>query len=56
MVGDDLHNDVQGARALGLHAAWLAPGKDRLVARDNEFFHLQSLVELPAICQRVFAR
>jgi len=56
MVGDDLHNDVQGARALGLHAAWLAPGKDRPVAKDNDFFHLQSLAELPAICQRLFAR
>jgi HAD superfamily hydrolase (TIGR01509 family) len=56
MVGDDLHNDVQGARALGLHAAWLAPGKIRPVAQDNEFIHLQSLAELPAICQRLFAR
>jgi HAD superfamily hydrolase (TIGR01509 family) len=56
MVGDDFRNDVQGARAMGLHAAWLAPGKTKPVAQDNDFFHLQSLAELPAICQSLFDR
>lgn len=56
MVGDDFQNDVQGARAIGLHAAWLAPGKVKPVDHDNDFIHLQSLAELPAICQRLFDR
>jgi len=52
MVGDDLRNDVQGAKALGLHAAWLAPGKPPVADAD---IHLQSLAELPAHCRRLFS-
>ena len=51
MVGDDLRNDVRGAKALGLHAAWLAPGKP---AEPDVDIHLQSLAELPAVCRRLF--
>lgn len=52
MVGDDLRNDVQGARELGLHAAWLAPGKP---AHADAPLHIQTLAELPALCERLFA-
>lgn len=52
MVGDDLRNDVKGAKALGLHAAWLAPGKP---PQPDVDIHLESLAELPAICKRLFA-
>lgn len=52
MVGDDLRNDVRGAKALGLHAAWLAPGK---APEPDVDIHLHSLAELPAVCRRIFA-
>lgn len=52
MVGDDVRNDVEGARELGLHAAWLAPGRK---ADARAPIHIQSLTELPALCERLFA-
>jgi HAD superfamily hydrolase (TIGR01549 family) len=52
MVGDDLRNDVQGARTLGLHAAWLAPGK---APHADAPLQIQTLAELPALCERLFA-
>jgi HAD superfamily hydrolase (TIGR01549 family) len=52
MVGDDLRNDVRGARELGLHAAWLAPGKP---PHADAPLHSQTLAELPALCERLFA-
>lgn len=52
MVGDDLKNDVKGAKALGLHTAWLAPGKPSDPDAD---IHLQTLAELPAHCRRLFS-
>jgi len=51
MVGDSLENDVLGAKALGLHAAWLAPGQPRPSQAD---ILLQSLAELPEHCRRLF--
>ena len=53
MVGDDLINDVKGAKALGLHTAWIAP-KARQVDPDVDI-HLTCLSELPAHCARIFA-
>ena len=53
MVGDDLTNDVKGAKALGLHTAWIAP---RAVSVDADVdIHLTCLSELPAHCERIFA-
>jgi HAD superfamily hydrolase (TIGR01509 family) len=52
MVGDDLRNDVKGAKALGLWTAWLAPGKP---ADPDADIHLQSLAELPGHCRRIFS-
>ncbi len=52
MVGDDLRNDVKGAKALGLHTAWLAPGKPPDPDAD---IHLSGLDELPAHCERIFS-
>ena len=54
MVGDDLRNDVKGAKALGLFTAWIAPGATT-IDRDVDI-HLKSLAELPAQCERIFAR
>jgi HAD superfamily hydrolase (TIGR01549 family) len=52
MVGDDLRNDVKGAKALGLRTAWLAPGK----APDPDAdIHMHTLAELPAFCRRIFS-
>ncbi|MBL8386083.1 MAG: HAD family hydrolase [Burkholderiales bacterium] len=53
MVGDDLVNDVRGAKALGLHTAWLAPHATALDAAVD--IHLRHLDELPAHCARLFA-
>jgi HAD superfamily hydrolase (TIGR01549 family) len=53
MVGDDLRNDVKGAKALGLHTAWIAP-KATTVDPDVDI-HLKCLSELPAHCERLFA-
>ncbi len=53
MVGDDLRNDVKGAKALGLHTAWIAP-KATNIDPDVDI-HLKSLAELPAHCERIFA-
>jgi HAD superfamily hydrolase (TIGR01549 family) len=45
MVGDDLENDIRGAKAAGLRTAWLAPGA--AVAEDPAVdLHLQRLPEL----------
>ena len=53
MVGDDLTNDVKGAKALGLHTAWIAP-QARHLDPDVDI-HLTCLSELPAHCARIFA-
>lgn len=53
MVGDDLRNDVKGAKALGLHTAWIAP-KAKVVDPDVDI-HLTCLSQLPAHCERIFA-
>jgi FMN phosphatase YigB (HAD superfamily) len=45
-VGDDLVNDVRGAKALGLHTAWLAPGRAAEPAADH---HLQRISDLLAV-------
>ena len=52
MVGDDLTNDVKGAKALGLHTAWIAPGA-KAVDPDVDI-HITGLYQLPAHCQRLF--
>jgi FMN phosphatase YigB (HAD superfamily) len=53
MVGDDLRNDVKGAKALGLHTAWIAP-KATVIDPDVDI-HLTCLSQLPAHCERIFA-
>ena len=53
MVGDDLRNDVKGAKALGLHTAWIAP--DATVIDPDVDIHLKRLSELPPHCERIFA-
>ena len=53
MVGDDLTNDVKGAKALGLHAAWIAPRATQVDPHVD--IHLTCLSELPAHCARIFA-
>lgn len=53
MVGDDLRNDVQGAKALGLRTAWLAPKAK--ASHPEVDIHLNSLAELPAHCERLFS-
>jgi len=53
MVGDDLKNDVKGAKALGLHTAWIAPHATEVDADVD--IHLRSLAELPGHCERLFA-
>ena len=53
MVGDDLRNDVKGAKALGLHTAWIAPNA-KVVDPDVDI-HLTCLSQLPAHCERIFA-
>jgi FMN phosphatase YigB (HAD superfamily) len=52
MVGDDLRNDVKGAKALGLHTAWIAPHA-KVVDPDVDI-HLTCLSQLPAHCERIF--
>lgn len=53
MVGDDLRNDVKGAKALGLHTAWIAP-QAKTIDPDVDI-HLKSLAELPGHCERLFS-
>ena len=53
MVGDDLRNDVKGAKALGLHTAWIAPNA-KVIDPDVDI-HLTCLSQLPAHCERIFA-
>jgi HAD superfamily hydrolase (TIGR01549 family) len=53
MVGDDLKNDIHGAKALGLATAWLAPKATELDPAVD--IHLMSLDELPAQCERLFS-
>ncbi len=53
MVGDDLTNDVRGAKALGLHTAWIAPHATEIDAAVD--IHLTRLSQLPAHCERLFA-
>ena len=53
MVGDDLRNDIKGAKALGLHTAWIAP--DATSIDPDVDIHLKCLSELPAYCERIFA-
>ena len=56
MVGDDLRNDVKGAKALGLHTAWLAPRNHNPKDLDPDVdIVLKDLSELPAHCERLFA-
>ena len=52
MVGDDLRNDIKGAKALGLHTAWLAPHAEDI--DPDVDIHLKDLSELPAHCRRLF--
>jgi FMN phosphatase YigB (HAD superfamily) len=52
MVGDDLRNDVKGAKALGLYTAWIAPHA-KVVDPDVDI-HLTCLSQLPAHCERIF--
>lgn len=52
MVGDDLRNDVKGAKALGLYTAWIAPHATTI--DPDVDIHLKSLAELPAHCERLF--
>jgi HAD superfamily hydrolase (TIGR01509 family) len=52
MVGDDLTNDVRGAKALGLHAAWMAPHASE--ADQEVDIHLTDLRQLPGHCERLF--
>lgn len=52
MVGDDLTNDVKGAKALGLHTAWIAP-RAKAVDPDVDI-HITGLDQLPAHCRRLF--
>lgn len=53
MVGDDLNNDVRGAKALGLRTAWLAPQAS--ASHPEVDIHLRGLDELPAHCERLFS-
>ena len=53
MVGDDLRNDIRGAKALGLHTAWIAPNATTI--DPDVDIHLKCLSELPAHCERIFA-
>jgi putative hydrolase of the HAD superfamily len=52
MVGDDLRNDVKGAKALGLYTAWIAPNATTI--DPDVDIHLTRLAELPAHCIRLF--
>lgn len=49
-VGDDLVNDVKGPKAVGMRAAWFAPGKQRGDAPEADT-HLVDLRELPPWCR-----
>ena len=53
MVGDDLTNDVKGAKALGLFTAWIAPHATE--AHPEVDIQIRTLAELPAHCERLFA-
>ncbi len=43
-IGDNEHTDVAGAKAAGMTAIWLAPGKTYLVPEAD--YHIQSVREL----------
>lgn len=47
-VGDSLHEDVQGAAAVGLHSVWLARDDDKAVA--NDVTRIARLTQLPELC------
>lgn len=49
-VGDDLHNDVKGPKALGLRTAWFAPGKRRNTDPDIDV-QIADLRELLVWCR-----
>jgi FMN phosphatase YigB (HAD superfamily) len=52
-VGDDLDQDMHGAKALRMHTAWISPGAGAPDPRVD--IHLRSLEELPARCEALFA-
>ena len=49
-VGDDLLNDVKGPKAVGMRAAWFAPGRNGDDAADADA-HVDDLRELLAWCR-----
>ena len=49
-VGDDLVNDVKGPKAVGMRAAWFAPGRNTGEAADADA-HIVDLRELLAWCR-----
>jgi len=49
-VGDDLVNDVKGPKAVGMRAAWFAPGKLRGDGADADT-HIDDLRDLLAWCR-----
>jgi putative hydrolase of the HAD superfamily len=49
-VGDDLVNDVKGPKAVGMRAAWFAPGRKREDRGDADV-HIGDLRELLAWCR-----
>lgn len=49
-VGDDLRNDVQGPRALGMRAVWFAPAAAKRADAGADA-HITDLRELPAWCR-----
>lgn len=49
-VGDDLLNDVKGPKAVGMRAAWFAPGRQTSEAQDADT-HIVDLRELLAWCR-----
>jgi len=52
-VGDDLVNDVQGPKAVGMRAAWFAPSRQTDEAADADA-HIVDLRELLAWCREHF--
>lgn len=46
MVGDDLVNDVRGAREAGLNAAWIDRSEASRTSVDSAVLHIRSLLEL----------
>lgn len=53
-VGDDLDNDMRGAKAMGMHTAWL-PRADQDAGVEHAFvdLRLESLAELAALAHEV---